>query len=146
MTQSAQDLADQNLFEAMREHARWQSAGECEEDAGLLMVAGANAFPALFRNSVVRLDPAVSPRDTLMRARDFFARYKRGYTVMLLERRDGDLDQALRASGLAPSGEAPCMLIENPLPEPKVPPDVRVELFRELRHVTDAVGINAQAY
>ena len=38
------------------------------------------------------------------------------------------------------------MLIENPLPEPKVPPDVRVELFRELRHVTDAVGINAQAY
>jgi ribosomal protein S18 acetylase RimI-like enzyme len=146
MTQSAQDLADQNLFEAIREHARWQSAGECREDAGLLMVAGPNAFPALFRNCVARLDPAVSARETLDRARDFFRRRGRGYTVMLRESRDRDLDQALRSSGLSPSAEAPCMLIESPLPEPEIPSDVSVEPFRELRHVADAVEINAQAY
>jgi ribosomal protein S18 acetylase RimI-like enzyme len=146
VTQSAHDLADQNLIEAIREHARWQAPCESVEESGLLMVAGANAFPAAFRNCMARLDSAVSPREALDRARDFFGRRGRGYTVMLRDSRDADLDQALRSSGLTPSAAVPCMLIECPLPEPAIPPGVRVEPFRELRHVRDAVEINAQAY
>ena len=36
------DLADANLLQAMREHARWQVPCECVEEDGTLMVAGQN--------------------------------------------------------------------------------------------------------
>jgi hypothetical protein len=146
MSAYPQDLSDANYVESVREHARWQSSCELVEKGGLLLVAGVNAFPAAYRNCVVRLDRDLSPMDLLMRAREFFRARNRGFTVITRDSRDEDLASFLPSAGLTPMGDIPCMLIESPLAQPTIPADVRVERFTEERHVLDAVEINAEAY
>jgi ribosomal protein S18 acetylase RimI-like enzyme len=146
MPTTVQDLSDANYVESIREHARWQNPCELVEQDGLLLVAGPNAFPAAYRNCVVRVDQRVPAKDTLARARDFFGSRRRGFTVITRDSRDSDLASFLPAAGLKPFGDLPCMLIEAPLAEPRIPADVRVERFSDVRHVLDAVEINAEAY
>jgi ribosomal protein S18 acetylase RimI-like enzyme len=141
-----EDLADANLVEAVREHARWQDPCECVEEGGVLMVAGPNAFPITFRNCVVRIDAGVVPATVLGRAREFFAARGRAFTVMVRDSRDKDIEAALRGAGLSPTADSPCMLIESPVAEPSVPAGVHMERFREERHVQDALQINEEAY
>jgi ribosomal protein S18 acetylase RimI-like enzyme len=142
----AEDLADANLLEAIREHARWQEPCELVETGGALMMAGANAFPAAFRNCVARTSSDVPASEVLERARRFFGQRKRGFTVLARESRDAALAGLLRAQGVAPVGAAPCMVIEAAVAEPSVPEGVRVERFTEARHVRDAAAVNAEAY
>jgi ribosomal protein S18 acetylase RimI-like enzyme len=140
----AEDLADANLLEAIREHARWQGC-ECVEDDGVTMLAGPNAFPITFRNCVVRTDARVPAAGVLERARDYFAKRGRGYTVLARARLDADIEQALKAGGLSPT-EAPCMLIESPVAEPAIADGLRVERFSVEAHIRHAVQINEDAY
>jgi ribosomal protein S18 acetylase RimI-like enzyme len=146
MTASTQDLADANLIEAIREHARWQEPCERVEDEGVMLVAGPNAFPIAFRNCVVRIDREVAAARVLERARSFFSSRGRGFTVLARGSRDKDLDEALRAAGFAPTGDSPCMLIESPVAEASVPAGVHIERFREEAHVEHALQINEEAY
>lgn len=146
MNAFVQDLADANLIEAVREHARWQDPSECVEASGVLMVAGPNAFPITFRNCVARVDGRVRAAEVIELAREFFWKRARGFTVLVRGSRDRDIDEALRSEGLSPMGEAPCMLIESPVAAPGIPAGVRVETFREEIHVRDAVQVNEEAY
>lgn len=141
-----EDLCDTNYVESMRVHAQWQDPCELVEADGLMLVAGPNAFPVAYRNSVMRVDPRLPAKDVLARARAFFRPRKRGFTVITRDSRDEDLAVFLPVAGLRPAGDSPCMLIEAPLAEPDVPGDVRIERFREVQHVLDAVAINAEAY
>jgi hypothetical protein len=61
MNPSSDDLADANLPQALQEHARWQEPRSCVEEDGVLLMAGANAFPGAFRNCVVRVTLQASP-------------------------------------------------------------------------------------
>ncbi len=146
MTSSPENLADVNLLQALREHARWQEPCTCVEEGGVLMMAGANAFPGAFRNCVVRVDTCVPAAEVLQRAQAFFAAHGRGYTLLARASRDTDLITALQAAGMTPLADSPCMLIEAPVEEPKLPAGTRIERMTELRHVQDAVAINAEAY
>lgn len=146
MPKSIPDMADDNLIEAIREHARWQDPCTVVEDGGVLLMAGANAFPGIFRNCVVRLDDRVPADRVLRRAQDFFAPYDRNYTLGLRASRDQDLITTLQAAGMAPLADSPCMLIDAPVPVPPLPPGIRVERMTQLHHVQDAVQINAEAY
>jgi ribosomal protein S18 acetylase RimI-like enzyme len=143
---SPSDIADANLIESVREHARWQVPCERVEEDGLLFVAGANAFPIGYRNCAVRVDRNVGAQDVLERAREFFGRRGRGFAVPVCTERDEDLESVLQATGLKPRADIPRMLIERPLPDAPMPPEVRVERFAEERHVRDAVEINAEAF
>jgi ribosomal protein S18 acetylase RimI-like enzyme len=143
---AAEDLADANLIEAIREHARWQEPCELAEEGGALMMAGSNAFPGAFRNCMARVAPDADPEQVLERARRFFGRRGRGFTVLARESRDRDLEGALRAAGMAPLADAPCMVIEAPFAEARMPPGIRVARFADERQVRDAVEINAEAY
>lgn len=143
---SIQDLADANLLEAIREHARWQNPCERVEDDGVMMVAGPNAFPIAFRNCVVRVDGRVAAARVLERAQDFFSRRGRGFTVLVRSSRDKDIDETLRAMGFSPTADSPCMLVESPIAEPSIPAGVRIERFCEEAHVQHAVQINEEAY
>ncbi len=145
-TPTPDTLADVNLFEAIREHARWQSPCECVEQDGLLLVAGPNAFPVMFRNCALRIDPAVAAADVLERAREFFNRRRRGFTLALRARHDADLDAAAQNAGLSFLGETPCMLTCDLPAQVPLPEGLRIERLRELRHVEDAAAINAEAY
>ena len=146
MTLSPQELSDANFLESFREHARWQDPCEFVEEEGLILVAGANTFPVAYRNCAVRVDPALDAKDALAKARVFFGARRRGFTVITRDTRDEDLAALLMSAGLKPVGESPCMLVEMPLDEPRVPTDIRVERFRDERNVLDAVAINAEAY
>jgi ribosomal protein S18 acetylase RimI-like enzyme len=141
-----QDLADANLLEAIREHARWQDPCERVEDDGVMLVAGPNAFPIAFRNCVVRTDGRVAAAEVLERARSFFSSRGRAFTVMVRGSRDKDIDETLRAAGFSPSADSPCMLIESPIAEPSVPAGVRIERFCEEAHVQHALQVNEEAY
>jgi len=143
---SPQDLADHNLLQAVREHARWQQPCTMVEDGGVLLLAGANAFPGVFRNCAARVDANISAARTLQQARDFFAPRGRGYTVLARASRDQDLIDTLQASGMAPVADSPCMLIETPVAPPAAPDGVRLERMDDVRQVQAAVQINAAAY
>jgi ribosomal protein S18 acetylase RimI-like enzyme len=146
MPGSAHGLADANLVEAIREHARWQDPCECVEEDGVIMVAGANAFPGTFRNCVARIDAAVPAAEVLARAQQFFARRERAFTVILRLSSDKDIDEALKGAGLAPTGDAPGMVIQSRVADAEIPAGIRIERFRNETHVRDAVRVNAEAY
>ena len=146
MSPLVQDLADANLVEAIREHARWQDPCECVEASGVLLVAGPNAFPITFRNCVARVDGRVQAAEVLELGREFFRKRGRGFTVLVRDSRDKDIDEALRSEGLSPAGEAPCMLLESPVAAPRIPAGVHIETFREEAHVRDAVQVTEEAY
>lgn len=141
-----QDLADANLIEAVREHARWQEPCSLSEEGGVLLMAGANAFPGAFRNCVLRLDPRVPPSVVLERAQSFFQSHDRGYTLLARASRDGDLIETLQMAGMTPLANSPCMLVESRVAEAVAPAGIRIERLGELRHVQDVVRINAEAY
>jgi hypothetical protein len=138
--------ADANLFESIREHARWQSPSEIREEGGVLLVAGPNAFPVGYRNCAVRIDRNVLPQRVLERAQHFFGQRNRGFAVLVCTDRDEDLESVLQSAGLKQRSDIPRMLIEHPVPEVTLPAEVRVERFDRERHVRDAVEINAEAY
>jgi len=146
MKASTQDLADANLLEALREHARWQNPCERVEEDGVMMVAGPNAFPIAFRNCVVRVDREVAAAEVLERAQSFFSSRGRAFAVMLRGSRDKDIEETLRAAGFSPTGDSPCMLIESPVAEPSIPAGIRIERFREEIHVQHALQVNEEAY
>lgn len=141
-----EDLADANLLESIREHARWQEPCERVEEAGMLFVAGPNELPIGYRNCAARVDAKLSAREALDRARDFFARRKRGFSLLIRASRDADIEALLPAAGMKQRSDSPCMLIEHPIPEKQPPDGVHVERFSEERHIRDAVAINAEAY
>jgi ribosomal protein S18 acetylase RimI-like enzyme len=140
------DVADTNLLEALREHARWQDPCECVEEGGVMMLAGPNAFPIAFRNCIVRVDRRVAAGRVLERAREFFSRRGRAFTIIVRGSRDKDIDEALRAAGFSPMADSPCMLIESPVAEPAVPAGIRIERFSKETHIGHALQVNEEAY
>ncbi len=146
MSPSIQNIADANLLQAIREHARWQEPSECVEQDGVLMMAGANAFPGVFRNCVARTDGRIPAAEVLARSQAFFSQRGRGFAVLVRGRRDQDLVEALQAEGLTPLGDNPCMLIEMPVAEPVIPAGIRIERFDDVARVQDAMEISAEAY
>jgi ribosomal protein S18 acetylase RimI-like enzyme len=146
MTYTADDLADANLLQSIREHAAWQASHEVVEQDGILLLAGESDFPGAFKNCVARIDPAVPPAAVLDRAGNFFARHKRSYTVYVRASRDADLEQLVRERGYTFRAESPCMKIDRPVVVPALPQDIHIESFAEERHIRDATAINAEAY
>lgn len=146
MTITAQDLADANLLEALREHARWQPDSELVEEDGLLMMADATGFPAAFRNCVARIDRRVSAADMLARAGAFFGERRRGFTVFCRDSRDADVEALVRERGYTQRSDSPCMLVETPVAMPSPPSNVHLERFEEVRHVVDAIDVLAETY
>lgn len=143
---SPTEIADSNFYESIREHARWQNPCEWVEEGGLLLVAGANGFPIGYRNCVARTDRTLPAKDVLARAQEFFGRHRRRFAIPVLSDRDEDLEAVLRAEDFGQRADVPRMLIESRIDESPVPSDVRVERLQEIRHVRDAVEINAGAF
>lgn len=140
------DLADANLIESIREHARWQSPCEMVEENGILLVAGVTPFPGAYRNCAARVNPDVPAREVVAHAKDFFRSRKRGFTVFSRASRDEDLEKYMLEDGFVQRSDSPCMLIDAPIALPSLRADIRVENFTEERHIRDATLVNAEAY
>jgi ribosomal protein S18 acetylase RimI-like enzyme len=140
-------LADDNFVESIREHARWQGDQcECVQEGGLLLLAGSTKFPFPYQNCLMRINPAISTQQVLDRARDFFGSRGRGFLLAVHTGHDQDLVSLCETSGLKLRADTPCMLINEPFQSIDLPDSVRVESFKEERHVRDAIFINSQAY
>jgi hypothetical protein len=141
------NLADENFVESIREHARWQ-ADRCEytEDCGLLLMAGNVEYGFPYQNFLIRLDPAIPAQQVLDRARDFFGSRGRGFILVVHTGRDQDLDSLCQANGLKLRSDTPCMLVHKPFQSTDLPNNVHVEIFKEERHIRDAMLVNSLAY
>jgi ribosomal protein S18 acetylase RimI-like enzyme len=131
------ERVDLNYLEAMRDLTR-RAGGTVIDAEGLLLYAAPHPLPVLC-NGVFRTDPRVSPLDVLRRARDFFGRRGRGFSVMLRAHLDADLREAAAAAGLVQMGDMPGMVLGRRLPE-AVPPAGVV-----LRRVATAADVAAYA-
>jgi hypothetical protein len=135
------ELADLNYIEAIRELAR-RAGGVVLDEGGLLLFAGAHPLPVLC-NGVFRTNPRVPPADVLARARDFFRRHERGFTVMLRAHADEDLSQAATAAGLLDMGNMPGMVLHRRLADADPPPGItlqRVTTAEDAKAFADVMG------
>ncbi len=143
---NASTLADENIIEAIREHAAWQSPCELVEEDGLVMMAGATSFPGAFKNCVARMAPELPAAALIARAREFFGQRKRGFSVLVRAALDPDLELLLQAQGFVQRFDTPCMLVSAPVPPGILPAHIHIEPFAGERQVRDAVAVMAQAY
>ncbi len=139
-------LADNNIIEAVRAHASWQSPAELVETGGILLMAGQNAFPGAFRNCAVRTHPQTPAVELIHAAKSFFAEKKRSFTVLSLGERDQDLEAHLGANGFVLRVDLPSMLTTKPVTIPPLPGTIKLQPFESAANVRDAASVSAEAY
>jgi GNAT superfamily N-acetyltransferase len=95
------DLAglDRNLATYVKLLAECAPGGGWEERDGLVLFAGAHAYPGTHTNGVIRLDPGLPADETLARASAFFKPRNRNYAVWIRDSADADLEAAVLAAG-----------------------------------------------
>jgi ribosomal protein S18 acetylase RimI-like enzyme len=125
------ELSDLNYVEALRELAR-RSGGTVHDQDGLMLYTSVHSFPVL-SNGAFRTDARLSAGETLARAREFFARHQRGYTIQIRAHADGDLRTAAEDAGLVQMGDLPAMVLDHRLPDVDPPSGVTLR-----RVTTDA--------
>lgn len=129
------ELSDLNYAEANRELTR-RGGGVVHDEDGMLFIAGAHRLPVLV-NGVMRTNPKLPAATVLARAREFFAKLRRGYSVLIHAHSDADLQEAATAAGLHTMGDSPGMVLERRLPDAEPKPGVTL---RRVTTQADAVA------
>jgi len=129
-------LGDLNLAESHREISRWNPNTDMAEQGDILFVCGANTFPAV--NFVIRIGrrPKSSPDKLISQAKEFFAKRKRSFTIIVRAHIDQDLLDQCEVLKLHQISNLPGMFVEGMLGDRPLPDDVT------LRHVTDKAMVN----
>jgi ribosomal protein S18 acetylase RimI-like enzyme len=146
VTAFAAKLANDNIIEAIREHAAWQTPCVLLEEPGMIMMAGATSFPGAFKNCVARTDPATPAKQVIAHALGFFGARGRSFTVLVRGAQDADLEAYLRAQGFAHRFDTPCMLVAAPVQAQPIAAHLRMESLVRMQQVSDAVLVLARAY
>lgn len=137
-------LADLNHLEANRELSRRAGGATADED-GLAFWVGGHPLPVL-ANGVMRTDRRVPAEVVIERTRRFFARHRRGFSIICLGAQDDDLGPACEAAGLAMMGASPGMVLERRLPDATPPPGVTVAVVETAAQARDFARVNGAAY
>jgi len=141
------ELADLNLAESFREHARWNAVGIVDEREDTLRTLGATRFAAGMFNTVVRTGPGPSdPLSWLAAQRAYFSAYQRGFSVYLRGARDADLAPACSALGMTLADTSPGMACDAPLPVPPLDPSIELEQVETLTSMHKLIAVMASAY
>jgi hypothetical protein len=129
-------LSDLNLAESNREISRWNSNTDIAEQGDILFVSGASTFPAI--NFVMRVGrQSPTPPDLLVsQAKEFFAKRKRSFTIIVRTHIDQDLLDKCEELKLTKISNTPGMFIEKMLEEKPLPDGVTLE------HVTNKAMVN----
>jgi len=101
-----------------------------------MLYTSVHPFPVL-SNGAFRTDGRLPAAAVLARAREFFARRERGYTIQIRAHTDGDLRAAAEESGLLQMGDLPGMILDHRLPDADPPSGVTL---RRVTTETDAVA------
>src|SRR5262249_39883989 len=132
------ELSDLNYAEALRDLSR-RAGGAVHDEDGLMLYASPHPLPVM-TNGAFRTEARLSASEVLDRAREFFARHERGFTVHVRAHADGDLRAAAEAAGLLLMGDLPGMVLDHRLPDVVVPPGV---VLRRVETEEDAVAFGA---
>ena len=129
-------LSDLNLAESHREISRWNPNTDMAEQGDILFVCGANTFPAV--NFVIRVGrkPKSSLDKLISQAKEFFAKRRRSFTVIVRAHVDKDLLDQCKELKLYQISNIPGMFIEGLLEDRPLPDGVT------LRHVTNEAMVN----
>ncbi|MDD9967989.1 MAG: GNAT family N-acetyltransferase [Myxococcales bacterium] len=132
--QSLLRLADLNLAEAQREHARFFGPYTVEERDGLLLGACASRFPAFPFNAVSRLatvpDDADDPATLRAEAEGFFFARGRGFGILVRAHLDRRLLRYCEAEGFQRMGNSPGMALTAPVAGPALADGVSLRVVQ----------------
>jgi hypothetical protein len=143
-------VGDRNLGDYVRLLAEVAN-GQWEEADGLVLFAGAHAYPGTHTNGIVRLDADLPAEAALARADAFFRARKRSYTVWIRDAADADLEAAVQARGFElrpPEDGMGFVLHDRPfdLAEHPVAPDAELRTFADEDVRVDYVRIVGQSF
>jgi ribosomal protein S18 acetylase RimI-like enzyme len=140
-------LADANLVELAREHARWLPGHEIRESDELLLAAGGTRYPAGPWNSATALGPgAADPERVLSEARAFFAARARGFSVYAPSHLDHGLAAACERAGFLKVSDSPGMALTQRVAQPALGAAVVVRAAEDAADAQAFVDIAAHAY
>lgn len=128
-------LADLNLAESYREISRWNPDTDMAERGDVLFVCGASTFPAVNFALRVGRRPRSSPDGLISQAKEFFARRKRAFSIIVRAHADKDLLDACNDRGLYQVSSLPGMSLEGMLEDKPLPHGI------SLRHVTNTTMV-----
>ena len=121
-----------NLIDSSRQLFELDSGVRIEAGDGWLLGAGTSSNPAI-SNAAFRVDDGLDPAELLTRAREFFGRLGRGFSLWTRgdAEEDRDLLEAATAQGLNPFFEMPEMVLDRRPEEAALPDGV------EMRRLTN---------
>jgi ribosomal protein S18 acetylase RimI-like enzyme len=137
-------LADLNHVESFRELTR-RARGVVHDEGGITCWVGADPLPVL-ANGLFRTDASVPAADVLAAGCRFFARHRRGFSVILQGEVDADLSPVCAAAGLQRFGESPGMVLERRLPDGAAPAGVTLRVVETAEDAAAFARVNGEAY
>jgi len=139
-------LGDLNLAESHREISRWNPNTDMVEQGDILFVCGANTFPAV--NFVIRVggQPRSSPDKLISQAKEFFARRRRSFTIIVRAHIDADLLDRCKELNLFQVSNSPGMFVDGMLEEKPLPHGVALEHVTNEAMVKDFAEVVALSY
>jgi ribosomal protein S18 acetylase RimI-like enzyme len=141
------ELADLNLAESFREHARWSAAGAVDERDDTLRALSATRFAAGLFNGVLCTGRCPDdPAAWLAAQRTFYANHQRGFSIYLRGERDAAIGQACIAAGLTLTDSAPGMACDAPVAVAPLAEGVTVEQVNSVEVMRELVPVLAGAY
>ncbi len=139
-------LANENYLESIRVHAGFQEPCVVQHRDGIFLVAGATNFPGSYWNAAARDNVSVDPGDLAQAARSFFAPRKRMYSLSVIGKQDGDLEEYLLDNEYEVRFEIPCMSVTKPFAKSSLPDGVHIERMESARHIRDFIEVSVLAY
>ena len=140
-------LADLNLAEAQREHARFLPPFEIVERDGLLFTAGGTRFPASpFNGATTAVAEPADAERLLGEARRFFAARNRGFGVQARAHRDAALISHCEEHGIPLGGNSPGMVLDAPIPAPPLPSGAELRTVETGSDATRFAEVEAAAF
>jgi ribosomal protein S18 acetylase RimI-like enzyme len=137
---------DCNLAESWREISRWNPHTDMIEKEDMLLIAGADPYPAANVAMRVGFSRRSSPESFIKRAREFFLARDRHFTLLLRQHRDADLIGQCQALNLHRISAAPGMVINHPPELRTVPQAVTVKPIGDLEGVRDFARVFAASF
>jgi len=116
------------------------------EQGDILFVCGANTFPAV--NFVIRVgsQPKSSPDKLISQAKEFFAKRRRSFTIIVRAHIDKDLLDQCKELNLFQMSNAPGMFIESVFEDRPLPDGVTLEHVTDKAMVSDFAEVVALSY
>jgi ribosomal protein S18 acetylase RimI-like enzyme len=139
-------LADANLAEFAREHARWLPPTRIEEHTDLLFTAAGTHAPGPWNAALALGTEAADPQRMLEGAGQFFDPLEHHSAIYVRAHLDLDLELACRQRGYALGWDSPGMVLRHTVPQSPAASSLSIDLVRSEAQARAFVEVAADAY